>query len=489
MKRALDHGVFPHHKYQDGLTPRVTNMLSKHETAKIHQEIDNRISHQNLSIELEQHERAFKQRVIETDIQQRREEINDSLAAALDTARFLWAEKRVEGYYQARQKAYRQHVKDFLKSEAKNAKETRKSRFFSADHAQTKRTAIDLQNQETQNRLVQFRAIAFKNKVVRTLREKNLYPAHNVVTMPLLTPTMSTAKIISWEKKIGDKINIGDILCHIKTDQGLDVVEANEEGYLARILTQAANNADDTASVARIGKPLAITVPAPQDVPRFAQLDLPGSEPKRLSKTPPELIDMNKSKQSSGHPDQNLGDQSPSANSGKISKLVTHLKQLSSNHLDPTSSDHMSGSNRQSQQPIPQPSQDLLSFTTHLINTKRRMKTTDRQSTTASNRRRSQQFPKFRQIPRIDQLDYNQLLDRARFAFTTTLAPSVALLQTLIPSGLEHPATSSLISLFPRMQSSSNLFHRALVDDDRPDQSYNQIPLLDDYQSQEIIRS
>ena len=37
--------------------------------------------------------------------------------------------------------------------------------------------------------------------------------------MPALSPTMTTGKVKSWNKKEGDKLIAGDILCEIETDK------------------------------------------------------------------------------------------------------------------------------------------------------------------------------------------------------------------------------------------------------------------------------
>jgi pyruvate dehydrogenase E2 component (dihydrolipoamide acetyltransferase) len=37
--------------------------------------------------------------------------------------------------------------------------------------------------------------------------------------MPALSPTMSEGNILSWSKKEGDKVKVGDIICEIQTDK------------------------------------------------------------------------------------------------------------------------------------------------------------------------------------------------------------------------------------------------------------------------------
>lgn len=54
--------------------------------------------------------------------------------------------------------------------------------------------------------------------------------------MPALSPTMSEGNIVSWSKKEGDQVKVGDIICEIQTDKATIGFESQEDGYLAKIL-------------------------------------------------------------------------------------------------------------------------------------------------------------------------------------------------------------------------------------------------------------
>lgn len=54
--------------------------------------------------------------------------------------------------------------------------------------------------------------------------------------MPALSPTMTTGNIGAWHKKVGDRVEPGDLLCEIETDKAQMDFEVQEEGYLAKIL-------------------------------------------------------------------------------------------------------------------------------------------------------------------------------------------------------------------------------------------------------------
>ena len=45
------------------------------------------------------------------------------------------------------------------------------------------------------------------------------YPSHSKVTLPALSPTMELGTVVSWQKKEGDQLAEGDLLCEIETDK------------------------------------------------------------------------------------------------------------------------------------------------------------------------------------------------------------------------------------------------------------------------------
>jgi len=93
------------------------------------------------------------------------------------------------------------------------------------------------------------------------------HPPHVKVTLPALSPTMEMGSIVTWEKKEGDKVSEGDLLCEIETDKATMGFETPEEGYLARIFIEAG-----TRDIP-IGKLLCIIVEEQEDVAKFADFD------------------------------------------------------------------------------------------------------------------------------------------------------------------------------------------------------------------------
>ncbi|CAH2043846.1 unnamed protein product, partial [Iphiclides podalirius] len=88
-------------------------------------------------------------------------------------------------------------------------------------------------------------------------------PSHIKVNLPALSPTMESGSIVRWEKKEGDKLSEGDLLCEIETDKATMGFETPEEGYLAKILIP-----EGTKGVP-VGKLLCIIVESQAEVAAF----------------------------------------------------------------------------------------------------------------------------------------------------------------------------------------------------------------------------
>ena len=88
-------------------------------------------------------------------------------------------------------------------------------------------------------------------------------PDHQVLGMPLLSPTMTKGTIAKWNKKVGDKLKPGDILVEVETDKATVGYEITDEGYLAKILLQ------EGATDVELGVPIAVIVDESKSVPSF----------------------------------------------------------------------------------------------------------------------------------------------------------------------------------------------------------------------------
>lgn len=89
------------------------------------------------------------------------------------------------------------------------------------------------------------------------------FPAHTVIKMPALSPTMTQGNIASWAKSVGDELSPGEAIAEIETDKAAMDFEFQEEGFLAKILVDA--GAQDIP----VGKPIAVYVEDSEDVAAF----------------------------------------------------------------------------------------------------------------------------------------------------------------------------------------------------------------------------
>ena len=93
------------------------------------------------------------------------------------------------------------------------------------------------------------------------------WPAHQVVKMPSLSPTMARGNIVEWKKKIGEKISPGEVYCTVETDKATVDFESQEDGYLAKILVPSGT------SDVTIGTVLAVLADDAADVPNLKDFD------------------------------------------------------------------------------------------------------------------------------------------------------------------------------------------------------------------------
>ncbi len=55
------------------------------------------------------------------------------------------------------------------------------------------------------------------------------------VIMPRMSDTMEEGKILAWLKKVGDRVEVGDVIAEVETDKADMEMEALDEGFLAAI--------------------------------------------------------------------------------------------------------------------------------------------------------------------------------------------------------------------------------------------------------------
>lgn len=128
----------------------------------------------------------------------------------------------------------------------------------------------------------------------RLSSSSSLRMAQKDILMPALSSTMKEGKIVSWNKKIGDKISSGEVLLVVESDKADMDVESFEDGYLAAIYTQAGQSAKVGAVVAslvekkddlgKVSAPGAAAAASPPPAPAASSLS---SSSQAAAATPP----------------------------------------------------------------------------------------------------------------------------------------------------------------------------------------------------------
>lgn len=78
--------------------------------------------------------------------------------------------------------------------------------------------------------------------------------------MPALSPTMTEGSIATWRVKEGDKFSAGDVLLEIETDKATMDVEAQDDGFMMKIM------ASDGAKGVQVGTRIAVIAEEGDDI-------------------------------------------------------------------------------------------------------------------------------------------------------------------------------------------------------------------------------
>ncbi len=70
------------------------------------------------------------------------------------------------------------------------------------------------------------------------------------LTMPKLSPTMEEGPIVKWKKRVGDRVQSGDVLFEVATDKATVEYSALDEGFLRKILIDEGKDAKINQAVA-----------------------------------------------------------------------------------------------------------------------------------------------------------------------------------------------------------------------------------------------
>jgi pyruvate dehydrogenase E2 component (dihydrolipoamide acetyltransferase) len=99
------------------------------------------------------------------------------------------------------------------------------------------------------------------------------------IDMPKLSDTMTEGTLIKWHKKVGDTVEIGDILAEIETDKATMEMEAFDDGTITSILIQEGEKATIGSILAVLNGPSSAPAPtaAATPIPPAAPVPVPSA--------------------------------------------------------------------------------------------------------------------------------------------------------------------------------------------------------------------
>lgn len=120
------------------------------------------------------------------------------------------------------------------------------------------------------------------------------------VLMPRLSDTMEEGKILKWLKKVGDKIEIGDIIAEVETDKADMEMEALDAGILAEIRVKEGESAPVNGIIAILSEEGEEVVPARAAKPAESAAKMPVNAPETPAQSPPVVVAAREEEKSAG---------------------------------------------------------------------------------------------------------------------------------------------------------------------------------------------
>ena len=81
------------------------------------------------------------------------------------------------------------------------------------------------------------------------------------IEMPKLSDTMTEGTLLRWIKKVGDLVEVGDVIAEVETDKATMEMEAFDEGTLAEVYVEEGQKV-------QVGQKLAILTGEGEEAPK-----------------------------------------------------------------------------------------------------------------------------------------------------------------------------------------------------------------------------
>lgn len=137
------------------------------------------------------------------------------------------------------------------------------------------------------------------------------------VLMPRLSDTMEEGKILKWLKKVGDKIEIGDIIAEVETDKADMEMEALDAGVLAEIRVKEGESAPVNAVIAVLSEEGEVAASSETAKPAADATRVSVNVPETPTQSPPVVVAVHEQRQPiTQRPADERGSIEPVARSG-----------------------------------------------------------------------------------------------------------------------------------------------------------------------------
>lgn len=70
------------------------------------------------------------------------------------------------------------------------------------------------------------------------------------IIMPKIGLDMTEGTIVEWKKKVGDRMERGEVIAEIETDKAVTEIEASVDGVLAEIVAEEGEEVEITKTIA-----------------------------------------------------------------------------------------------------------------------------------------------------------------------------------------------------------------------------------------------
>jgi pyruvate dehydrogenase E2 component (dihydrolipoamide acetyltransferase) len=103
------------------------------------------------------------------------------------------------------------------------------------------------------------------------------------IEMPKLSDTMTEGTLLRWIKKVGDSVEVGDVIAEVETDKATMEMEAFDEGTLAEVYVEEGQKV-------QVGQKLAILTGEGEEVPKAQSQSKKAGSDKEDKDTTPETV-------------------------------------------------------------------------------------------------------------------------------------------------------------------------------------------------------